>query len=84
LRFLDHFGVMVFELIARLDGDDKRRVQEECANHGADDDIRPSGVQSPNGERRQQHRHVRDDVISGTEPHGAHVDVFDAMAPKRL
>lgn len=50
VRVLDGLGVLVSTLITRLESDGEGRMQEERADHGPDDNVRPSGTELPNRE----------------------------------
>src|SRR5439155_25783599 len=48
---------------ARLPHDLKRRATEHAGDDEADDDVRPRRAAEPDGQRREQDGHVRDDVV---------------------
>ena len=63
--------------------DKERRAQENGADKRADRDVRPRGKRDPHGQCRQQHRGVRDEIISRAEPDRPHVDVLRTVAPEQ-
>jgi hypothetical protein len=67
----------------RLPQDLKRRAAEHAGDDEADDHVRPRRAAERDGQRREEHADVADDIVAGARPGRAHIDVVAAMPPEQ-
>jgi hypothetical protein len=76
-------GAIQPQLRTRFASDQERGTKEHRTDKRTNRDVRPRRKRNPHCPRSQQHRDVRDEIVSRAHPDRPHVDVFGAMAPEQ-